>query len=56
MAPAEPVEHLPLSPVASGLNVASGLPNGSINNSLASQIANTAIGLTTGISAPLSSI
>jgi len=40
---------LPLSPVASGLNVPSGLPNGSVNNSLASQIANTAIGLTTGI-------
>jgi type IV pilus assembly protein PilQ len=32
-----------------GLPIPSGFPNGSINNGLASEIANTAIGLTTGI-------
>lgn len=38
---------LPNAPV--GLPVPPTLPNGTINNSMASQIANTAIGLTTGI-------
>jgi type IV pilus assembly protein PilQ len=40
---------LPGAPVDSRLNIPDSLPNGSINNSLASQIANTAIGLTTGV-------
>jgi len=40
---------LPNAPVDPGINIPPSLPNGSINNSLSSQIANTAIGLTTGI-------
>ena len=40
---------LPGAPVDPGINVPPSLPMGSINNGLASQIANTAIGLTTGI-------
>ena len=40
---------LPNAPVDPGINVPPSLPIGSINNGLASQIANTAIGLTTGI-------
>jgi type IV pilus assembly protein PilQ len=40
---------LPNAPVDPGLTLPGSLPNGSINNSLSSQIANTAIGLTTGI-------
>ena len=40
---------LPGAPVDPGINVPPSLPTGSINNSLSSQIANTAIGLTTGI-------
>lgn len=40
---------LPESPIDPRINVPSSLPNGSINNNLASQIANTAIGLTTGV-------
>jgi type IV pilus assembly protein PilQ len=40
---------LPASPVDPGLGVPPSMPNGSVNNGLASQIANTAIGLTTGI-------
>jgi len=40
---------LPNAPIDSRLTLPDSLPNGSINNSLASQIANTAIGLTTGV-------
>jgi type IV pilus assembly protein PilQ len=40
---------LPGAPVDPRLNPPASLPNGAINNSLASSIANTAIGLTTGV-------
>jgi type IV pilus assembly protein PilQ len=40
---------LPHAPVDPALHIPPSLPIGSINNSLASQIANTAIGLTTGV-------
>lgn len=40
---------LPEAPIDPRLNVPPSLPNGAINNNLASQIANTAIGLTTGV-------
>ncbi len=40
---------LPNAPVDSSLPIPGSLPNGNINNNLASQIANTAIGLTTGV-------
>jgi len=40
---------LPGAPVDPGISIPPSLPTGSINNGLASQIANTAIGLTTGI-------
>ena len=41
--------NLPGAPVDPGIRVPPSLPIGSINNNLASQIANTAIGLTTGV-------
>jgi type IV pilus assembly protein PilQ len=40
---------LPNAPVDPGISIPPSMPVGSINNSLSSQIANTAIGLTTGI-------
>jgi type IV pilus assembly protein PilQ len=40
---------LPGAPVDPRLTPPASLPNGTVNNSLASQIANTAIGLTTGV-------
>ncbi|HMO80827.1 MAG TPA: type IV pilus secretin PilQ [Pyrinomonadaceae bacterium] len=40
---------LPQAPVDGRLPIPESLPNGNINNNMASQIANTAIGLTTGV-------